>query len=84
MHQTPTLRCFSSRVAVAFAQSIEARCKVENKDVVGQAMLQLHLSDQQLINYRDAIILKVYDSMCRVGKYVYGWYMHCLLNVDYK
>ena len=31
------LKCFSSRPAVAFAQSIEARCLVENEDVVGAA-----------------------------------------------
>ena len=29
--------CFLSRVAVDFAQSIEARCWVENEDVVGAA-----------------------------------------------
>ena len=30
-------KCFSSRLAVIFAQSIEARCWVENEDVVGAA-----------------------------------------------
>ena len=39
-HITPTPRkksqkCFSSRLAVASAQSIEARCSAENEDVVG-------------------------------------------------
>ena len=33
----PKLKCFLSRFAVVFAQSIEARCWVENKDVVGAA-----------------------------------------------
>ena len=33
----PKLKCFPSRLAVVFAQSIEARCKVENEDVVGAA-----------------------------------------------
>ena len=37
MHQMPELKCFSYRFAVAFAQSIEARCYVENEDVVGAA-----------------------------------------------
>ena len=37
LHQIPKLKCFSSRLAVVFAQSIEARCWVENKDVVGAA-----------------------------------------------
>ena len=44
------LKRFSSRLAVVFAQTIEARCSVENEDVVGAvstAMLQLHVSDQQ-------------------------------------
>ena len=36
-HQIPKLKCFSSRLAVAFAQSIEARCQVENEDWVGAA-----------------------------------------------
>ena len=31
------LKCFSSRLAVVFAQSIEARCQVKNKDVFGAA-----------------------------------------------
>ena len=31
-------KCLSSHLAVVFAQSIEARCEVENEDVVG-AML---------------------------------------------
>ena len=35
-HQISRRKCFSSRLAVAFAQSIEARCWVENvEDVVG-------------------------------------------------
>ena len=37
MHQFPKLKCFLSRLAVVFAQSIEARCYVENEDVVGAA-----------------------------------------------
>ena len=36
-HQFPDYKCFSSRVAVVFAESIEARCSVENEDVVGAA-----------------------------------------------
>ena len=35
LHQIPKPKCFSSRLAVVFAQSIEATCKVENEDVVG-------------------------------------------------
>ena len=37
MHQIPKLKCFSSRLAVVFAQSNEAMCYVENEDVVGAA-----------------------------------------------
>ena len=37
MHQIPELRYFSSRLAIVFALSIEARCSVENEDVVGAA-----------------------------------------------
>ena len=36
-HQITKLKYFSSRFAVVFAQSIEARCYVENEDVVGAA-----------------------------------------------
>ena len=36
-HQIPNLKCFSSRLEVVFAQSIEARCKAENEDIVGAA-----------------------------------------------
>ena len=38
MHQITQLKYFSSRLAVAFAQSIEAMCSVENEDVVGAAL----------------------------------------------
>ena len=37
LHQIPKLKCFSSRLVVVFAQSNEARCQVENEDVVGAA-----------------------------------------------
>ena len=37
LHQTPNLKYSSSRLAVAFVQSIEARCWVETEDVVGAA-----------------------------------------------
>ena len=33
----PKLKCFSSRLAVVFAQSNEAKWEVENEDVVGAA-----------------------------------------------
>ena len=37
MHQISKLKCFSSRLALVFAQYIEAMCYVENEDVVGAA-----------------------------------------------
>ena len=36
-HQNPKLNCCLSRLAVVVAQPIEARCQVENEDVVGAA-----------------------------------------------
>ena len=36
-HQITKRKCFSSRLAVVFAQSIEVGCWVENEDVVGAA-----------------------------------------------
>ena len=36
-HQIPKAKRFSSHLAVAFAQSIKAKCLVENEDVVGAA-----------------------------------------------
>ena len=38
MHPILKIKSFSSRLAVVFAQSIEARCWVENEDVVGAAL----------------------------------------------
>ena len=38
MHQILKLNCALSRLAVVFAQSIEARCQVEDEDVVGAAL----------------------------------------------
>ena len=37
MQQIPKIKCFSFRLAVVFVQSNEARCLVENEDVVGAA-----------------------------------------------
>ena len=37
MHRIPKLKWFSSRLAVVYAQSKEARCLVDNEDVVGAA-----------------------------------------------
>ena len=36
-HQIQKLKCFSSRLAVVFAQCIEAKCQVESEDAVGAA-----------------------------------------------
>ena len=38
LHQIAKLKCFSSRLAMVFAQSIEARWQVENEDVVRAAL----------------------------------------------
>ena len=38
MHHIQTLKCFSSHLSVSFAQFIEARCLVEDEDVVGAAL----------------------------------------------
>ena len=37
MHQILKFKCFSSRLVVVFVQYIEAKCEVENEDVVGAA-----------------------------------------------
>ena len=37
MHQIPKLKCFPYRLAVVFAQYIEAKFWVENEDEVGAA-----------------------------------------------
>ena len=51
--QIPQLEWFSSLIAVVFAQSNETWCYVDNEDIIElnqriQAMLQPHLSDQQV------------------------------------
>ena len=38
VHQIPRLKCFSSYLAVVIAQSIEARCEIENEDLVGAVL----------------------------------------------
>ena len=38
MHQITKFKCSSPRLAFVFAQSIEARCQVENEDVDGAAL----------------------------------------------
>ena len=35
-HQIVTLKCFSSRPSVVSAQSIEASCRVDNQNVIGE------------------------------------------------
>ena len=37
MYLIRKLKCFSSRLVVVFVKFIEARCEVENEDVVGAA-----------------------------------------------
>ena len=37
MHPVTKIKYFSSRLVIVFAQSFEARCEVENEDVVGAA-----------------------------------------------
>ena len=37
VHQIPQLKCFSSRLAIVFAQPIEARREVQDENVVGAA-----------------------------------------------
>ena len=37
-YRIPRFKCLSSRLSVVFAQSAEARCEVENEDVVGAAL----------------------------------------------
>ena len=37
MHQITNFICFSSQLAVVFVQYTEAKCYVENEDVVGAA-----------------------------------------------
>ena len=38
MHQIPTLKRFPYCLAAVFAESLKARCQVENEDVVGAAL----------------------------------------------
>ena len=48
----PNLKCFSSRLAVVFSQSIEAKSQVEHEDVVGV------LSDHNLFHTKDATYIR--------------------------
>ena len=66
-HQIPPLKCFTSRLAVVFAQSIEAGFFVDNKDVVGAPTgdTQLRLSDQKIVlPTKLSLMLKVQRYVC--------------------
>ena len=71
MHHISKLSCFSSHLAVAFVQSIEARCWVENEDVVGAAPT----GDAPTISERSVLLSKVW-LILEVWQY---WYMFILV-----
>ena len=50
MHQILKLKCFSALLAVVFAPYIEAKCWVENEDVVGAAPVW-NSADRRCSNY---------------------------------
>ena len=50
-HLNPKFKCSSHRLAVVIAQTIEARCKVENEDVVGAAPTGIGVVFMLLINW---------------------------------
>ena len=62
----PRPKWFSSPLALVLVQSIEARCWVENEDVLEQrreAMLQLHLTDEQVGSLLRYDLYWKFDSM---------------------
>ena len=56
LHETPKLRFFLTRLAVVFAQYIEAKCSVENEDVVGATPI----SEWSIISLPTKVHLTVY------------------------
>ena len=76
MHQIPKLKWFSSRLAVVFAQSIEAKYSVENEDVVGAAPT----GDAPTTSDRSAILLPTQVSCIRGLTLVWMQYAHWMKN----
>ena len=60
-HQIPTLKCFSSRLAVVFAQFIETKCSVEN-EVLSVIQLMIYANDLK-ISIRPVIILRIWFTI---------------------
>ena len=69
MHQIAKLKCFSFHPAVVFAQSNEARCLVENQDVVGAEPTDAALttSESSTILLPDKVRL-----ILETGRYIYN------------
>ena len=69
MHQITKPKYFSSRLPVVFAQSIEARCSVDNEDVVGAAPTgdapTVHLRGKQFYCLLRCGLYKRFDGKIR-------------------
>ena len=64
VHQIPKLKCLSPRLAVVFMQSVEARCKVENEDVVGATPTGIEVVGGYT-GFTSSVCQSVHPSVCR-------------------
>ena len=64
MHQIPKLKCLSPRLAVVFMQSVEARCQVENEDVVGATPTGVKVVGGYT-GFTSSVCRSVHPSVCR-------------------
>ena len=62
-HQIPKLKCFLSRLAVVFAQSVEARWLVENEDVVGAAPIGAYIRGLTLV-HTCTVLRQTFTMIC--------------------
>ena len=71
-HPIPKLECSSSRLAVVFVQSIEARCQDKNEDVVGAAPTgnapTISEWSTMLLPVKVRLILEVWRYLCFLQK----------------
>ena len=81
-HQIQNLKCFSSRLAVDFAQSTEARFQVENEDVVGAVPTgdapttnewSTHLLPTKVLLILDFTVVRIMSVEDPVTKWVTVW-----------
>ena len=82
-HRIPKPKCFSARLAVVFAQSIEDRCEIENEDVVGDASTASQWSTI-LLPMKVPLILEVWGQVSQKPRGLCNTWYHTETNLKVK